>query len=438
MNLPDLVIASRPASADHRAAAEASANRLTWSLCVAAFVGAACAPGRAAREAPPELGPAVAVGPAVRPEVRPEVGPEVGPATGSAAGPAANAGSDEGFDISDFLDQKYGFLPVAIPITEPALGYGLAGGLAFVSSPLGGAAAGFGRPDISFVGGFGTENGSSGFAVGDVRYWNDDRIQTLAGIVDASVNLDFHGIGASSPLAEDPLQYELETLGGVLQAKFRIGDSAFWAGLGYVYAATTVGFDAPPGTPNLPDFSRRTDLGGLSPSLTWDTRDNVFTPTRGTFVEASVGLFAPALGADAEFQRPQLVAMQFVPLEERLFLGLRADFVASFGEVPFYLRPFVYMRGVPAMRYQGEEIAQVEAELRWQAWDRVSLLGFAGVGAAWSDLEDFEEVQSVPAGGFGLRYELARKYGLHAGIDLAFSEDEAVIYLQFGSAWVRP
>lgn len=58
--------------------------------------------------------------------------------------------------------------------------------------------------------------------------------------------------------------------------------------------------------------------------------------------------------------------MQFIPLHPRLYLGLRGDGAASFGNVPFYLRPFISLRGAPIMRYQGEEIAQIEAELRWQ------------------------------------------------------------------------
>ena len=45
---------------------------------------------------------------------------------------------DDGWlDVSGFLDEKYGFLPVVLPITEPAVGYGAAAGMAFISSPLG-------------------------------------------------------------------------------------------------------------------------------------------------------------------------------------------------------------------------------------------------------------------------------------------------------------
>ena len=38
----------------------------------------------------------------------------------------------------------------------------------------------------------------------------------------------------------------------------------------------------------------------------------------------------------------------------------------------------------------------------------------------------------------GFRYELAREYGAHAGVDLGFSRDETAIYIQVGSAWARP
>ena len=36
---------------------------------------------------------------------------------------------DGQFDISGFLDTAYGFVPIAMPITEPAVGYGAGVGL---------------------------------------------------------------------------------------------------------------------------------------------------------------------------------------------------------------------------------------------------------------------------------------------------------------------
>jgi len=359
--------------------------------------------------------------------------------SGATNAPSLFRSPEDGWlDVSAFLDQKYGFIPIAMPITEPAVGYGGAGGLAFISKPLAAARAGFDRPNITFVGGMGTENGTWGAAIGDIRHWLDDRLQTVAGVVYASVNLDYYGLGNDPQLADDPLRYNLEPAGGLLQAKYRLGSSRFWAGLSYAYARTEVTFDAPPGTPGRPDVPSESNVGGLTPSFTLDSRDNIFTPTRGTYLEVSAGLFSEALGSDSGFQRAQLIAMQYVPLHPRLFLGLRAQVAASFGDEPFYLRPFIFMRGVPMMRYQGEELAQIEGEVRWQFWNRFSLVGFIGGGTVWNSFEGLDDSRSVVAGGAGFRYEMARKYGMHMGVDVAFGPDDPVFYIQFGSAWSRP
>jgi outer membrane protein assembly factor BamA len=345
---------------------------------------------------------------------------------------------DGWLDLSAFIDQAYGFAPLVVPITEPAIGYGAAGGLAFIDKPQDEAQAGFGRPNITAVGGLATDNDTWGAMAGDSRYWLDSRLQTLVGGVYASVNLDFYGVGEDRRLKSDPLSYNIEPLAGFVQAKYRLGDSRVWGGLGYTLATVQVEFDAPAATPGLPDFHDESQVGGLMPSLTYDSRDTIFTPTRGTYVDTTAGLFSEALGGDDEFQRVSLVGIHYLPLRPTLTLGIRGDGMMSFGDVPFYLRPFIFMRGVSAMRYQGEHVAQAEAELRWQFWKRFSLVGFVGGGAAWSDLERFDETQTVLTGGTGFRYELARKYGLHVGVDVAFGPDEPIVYVQFGSAWMRP
>src|SRR5262245_7206836 len=181
--------------------------------------------------------------------------PDPEPAQAPAPPPSKFRSPDDGWlDVSGFLDEKYGFLPVVIPITEPAVGYGAAGGLAFISQPLGEARAGFNRPSITMVGGMATENGLRGAVVGDIRHWLDDHLQTIAGSVFASVNVDFYGIGNNSLLANSPLHYNLEPTGGMVQGKYRFGDSVVWGGLNYAYAQTHVTFEAPAGTPGLPSF----------------------------------------------------------------------------------------------------------------------------------------------------------------------------------------
>ena len=46
--------------------------------------------------------------------------------------------------------------------------------------------------------------------------------------------------------------------------------------------------------------------------------------------------------------------------------------------------------------------------------------------------------QSVGSGGLGFRYELASKFGMHTGIDVAHSPGTTALYLVVGNAWFRP
>jgi outer membrane protein assembly factor BamA len=345
---------------------------------------------------------------------------------------------DGWLDVSGFLEEKYGFLPLPIIITEPAVGYGGGAGLMFLSKPLPQAEDGLGRPNITVASGFGTENGTWGAFAADMRYWLDEHLQTLVGLIYSSVNLDFYGIGNDPALSENPLRYNLQPKGGTARVKYRFGDSRIWAGLNYAYSSTEVTFEKPPATPGEPMVPHESHVGGFTPSLTFDTRDNFFTPNRGTYLEASAGFFSPAFGGDGDFQRASLVAMQFIPLSSTVFLGVRADGAASFGNEPFYLRPYISLRGAPTLRYQGEEVAQIETELRWQFWQRFSLVGFVGGGAAWNHLENFNSTQTIVTGGAGFRYEIARAYGIHAGLDIARGPHDTAVYIQMGSAWARP
>jgi hypothetical protein len=372
--------------------------------------------------------------------------PAAGQTTSSAAPSPAEAkeaesaskfkGEDGWVDVSGFLDEAYGFLPIAMPITEPAVGYGVGGGLMFLDQPLGNSE--YKRPNITGAFGFGTENGTWGAGAGDIRMWMQDKLQTTAAAFRASVNLDFYGIGEDPILADNPRRYNLDMTGGVVMGKYLLGKSRWLLGMGYVYVATDVTFNAPAGTPGLPDFTSETNVAGILPSITYDTRDNILTPTKGLYLEATLATFAPGFGADEDYQRGSVVSMYFLPLGPKLFLGLKGQVTATFGDPPFFVQPYVQMRGAPAMRYQGEEVAQAEAEIRWQFWQRFSAVGFGGAGKAWSDLGGVERDRSVVTGGVGFRYEIARKYGIHAGLDVAWGPDETALYIQVGSAWMRP
>jgi len=66
---------------------------------------------------------------------------------------------------------------------------------------------------------------------------------------------------------------------------------------------------------------------------------------------------------------------------------------------------------------------------------RISAIGFVGIGKAANSYSDFDRVPSRITKGIGIRYMVARKLGMHAGIDVAQGPEDTYWYLQMGSAW---
>jgi hypothetical protein len=365
--------------------------------------------------------------------------------------PAADSGSaptsrsrffdpDDGWlDISGFLDTAYGFVPLVAPITEPAVGYGAVGALVFIdrNPPVDGQR--YVRPNIGVIGGLGTENGTRGAFAVHLGSWMEGRLRTLVGLADANVNLDFFGLGGDRAPGEAGVGYTIAMRGGAAGASYRLGESSLWVGLRYGMAKTDVTGNEP-GSAMLgiapPDLDLR--LAAITPSITLDMRDNFFTPTQGWYADLTVPFFREALGSDRDFRRANLTAMYFQPLASSIYFSVRGSGKSSSEGTPFFLRPYVALRGVQALRYQGEKAAEGEAELRWQLHPRFSLVGFVGAGAARNSAALRDREKTVAAGGVGFRYFLARKHGLHMGMDVAQGPDKPILYMVFGNAWIRP
>jgi hypothetical protein len=92
------------------------------------------------------------------------------------------------------------------------------------------------------------------------------------------------------------------------------------------------------------------------------------------------------------------------------------------------------LRGIPAMRYQGERTALLEVEARWNLDGRWSLVGFAGAGRA-ANAGDLGSAPTRVTKGVGFRYLLARALGLHGGVDVARGPEENAFYITVGSSW---
>jgi len=345
--------------------------------------------------------------------------------------------TDGQFDMSDWLITRKGALAVPMLITEPAIGYGAGLGVAFFHQSVqeraeASAASGDGKlepPSISAAFGMATENGTWAGGAGHFGSWKNDRYRYLGGAAYFAPKLDYYGGGGTLP----PISYELEGWGIIQELSARMGKSDLFAGARLIYADITGRLDID--KPGLPERDSDVALGGAAAFLNWDSRDNILTPTRGVNAMLRATMFDGALGSDRDFELYDSYAQIYLKPHPRLVTGLRLDARASDGDTPFYAKPFLQMRGLPAMRYSDDVTALVEAELRWNVKGRWSLVGFGGTGRVGNEFGDLGEADAVNAYGTGFRYLLARRLGLQAGLDVGFGPDDTAVYIQVGNAW---
>jgi len=347
---------------------------------------------------------------------------------------------DGRFDTSRFLLDLKGLLPVPIIVTEPAIGYGGGAALLFFSrnpAPPGdpGSARRFNPPDITAVGGIATENGTRGGFAGHLGFSVDGKWRYLAGAGRMSLNLAWYG----DPLVPGGIggegrEYNLEADACIGDVRRRIGESAWQAGLRYLYARTESRFDRDRPA-DLPARELDLAIGGLAVVAEYDTRDSIFTPGSGTRVTLLAQQFGERFGGDQSFRLYRAAVNTFASPRRDVVLGARLDWRGSAGDTPFYALPFVELRGIPALRYQGEQAAVAELEARWNLDGRWSAIGFAGAGRASGRDGSLGSGATQKAWGVGFRYHLARAMGLHAGVDVARGPEQNAIYLILGSAW---
>lgn len=349
---------------------------------------------------------------------------------------------DGQLDLSEWLLDRKGFLPVPIIITEPAVGYGAGVALVFISDTIGSAIekakAGDGHlvpPNIWAIAGFATENGTRGAVIGGQFTFDEDRWRYRGGVGDFRVNLDFYGIGGLLPIAIDKVGYTLKGFGSFQQGMYRLGKSDTFVGARWIYVDLKTSLDVSASDAGLTPKELAQRNSGLGVTIEHDSRDNIFTPNRGWIGAAEATFYEPDFGGDNKFQAYRAHVFSYWPLGDRLTVGLRVDGRAARGDVPFYFLPFIDMRGIPAARYQDQNTGVLETELRYDLNERWSVVGFIGAGRAWGRDTSFGDATSEVAKGAGVRYLIARRLGLYVGIDVARGPEDTAFYLQVGNGW---
>lgn len=339
-------------------------------------------------------------------------------------------------------------VPVPVIITEPAIGEGLGIGIGYFHPAK---AAGTYQPktienasvvrDVSvarkppptITGAFGavTNNGTWAGGIGHMNSFRNDTIRYLGVAAYANVITDIY-------ILDRPFEFKLEGVFVFNDIKFRVAESNWFLGaaLTYLNGNSTFRRDIPEPQGASDGFlaSDFRDVG-VEAQLMYESRDDTLMPSTGRLFDLSFGRNDESLGGDYNYNTLEMKFLSFHQLHPDWVLGLRAEYSAVSGDPPFYAIPWVTLRGIPALRFQGKQVVVAEAEGRYNFNQDWAAIAFYGRG--WTDnrFSGNQTELDIEAWGVGARYRLLKEQNAWVGIDFARGPEEDVYYVQVGHAW---
>ena len=294
---------------------------------------------------------------------------------------------------------------------------------------------------VTGVGGLYTSTESWGYGLVQKVYTSHDRWRITAGAVRFNLNLRFFGIEDVDPAPDDPyVPFSLDGEVYGAQVVRNLGKNLF-LGLGYVYLSNTTTFDFKSNLPEetLRDLSFTRTVAALTIPFQWDTRDNPFNPKHGNYFNLTAVLSDPDVGSDYTFQQYRLGFSHYAHLNDRMVLAVRGTACDTRNRAPFYLLCTLGagdgLRGFPVEVYWSRSTAAAVAEWRWNFAGRWGVVTFAGTGSTGRGITNLDMSDLVPSYGIGIRFLMAKDYGVNIGIDYGRSQDRDAIYFRVGEAF---
>jgi outer membrane protein assembly factor BamA len=250
---------------------------------------------------------------------------------------------------------------------------------------------------------------------------------------------NFWGLGKNTP-SSDQEPYDYKQFYIYLHPQRHLGRSYF---LGILYELQNV-WDVnylPGGLFDKESIAGRYGylVSGLGLSITYDTRNNAFSPDHGSMLQFYFNHFDPIFGSDYRYTNYVLDLRKFFGFDRGQVLALQAYGYLNIGSIPFRsLAAFGganHMRGYYQGRFRDNNQAMVQAEYRVPVYWRFGLVGFGGIGNVASDLSDFDLTYIKYSFGAGIRFALNKSEKLNLRLDYGIGQGCSGFYFQLGEAF---
>jgi len=181
------------------------------------------------------------------------------------------------------------------------------------------------------------------------------------------------------------------------------------------------------------------NTSGIGPILSWDTRNNAYSPDRGAFAEIQFEYFKNVLGSDFNFRLLSIDFRKFIHLTGKEVLAFQGLGGFTFGNTPFRkleeLGGADMMRGYYGGRFTDKCLIAYQAEYRRFLFWRIGIVAFAATGEVASTPGRFELDGFHYAYGAGARFALSKEEKLNLRVDYGIAKHSNAFTVQLREAF---
>jgi hypothetical protein len=255
----------------------------------------------------------------------------------------------------------------------------------------------------------------------------------------SDIPLRFYGIGPGTPLDDEEV-YRPRSLRAYIEG-FRKVLPHFRAGIRYEFEQWKLLETEQGGLLDTRDIrgSQGKSIFGAGLLLEWDTRDRRYSPTRGSFYQFFALNFDGEIGSQHDFNNYNLDLRNYFPVRPGHVLATQLFYYSARGAAPFWryaaLGGRAHTRGYRKGRYLDHILMAAQVEHRFHVWDRLELVGFAGLGEVLPEIGAFRLDTLRPSVGGGVRLRTGSADGVRARFDVGLGGRSIRLYLSLDEAF---
>ncbi|MCU7549082.1 outer membrane protein assembly factor [Chitinophagaceae bacterium LB-8] len=271
--------------------------------------------------------------------------------------------------------------------------------------------------------------------IGQQFYLKEDKWRVRAYLIKGDVNYQFFNEDANDNVGQFE-DYANDVVIAMMQIQRKIW-KRLYGGLFGEYNNTKTYFTS------KGDSLDERNMSNIGYVFSQDSRDNVYFPTTGIFMNFRNQFHRDWTGSDNNFTRFQINYNHFFDVlkDQRHIMIARLNFDIATGDIPFQGQGIVGrddVRGYSQGKYRGNQVYALQSEYRWMfSNSKFGMVGFLGVASAVESFSDIFNTSLLPGVGAGLRYRIIPSMKVNVGVDVGFGKDDYSLTFRIGESFAR-